>query len=108
MGAAAVPPLARSEEHTSELQSPCNVVCRLLLVTNSKPCRDRGSSVIAVYVQRTANAALTIEPDRRNHRQPSAIHQRQQQLLVDAHRTTGITKYRAIDEFSVDERTVFA
>src|SRR2546426_2333419 len=27
MGAAAI----RSEEHTSELQSPCNLVCRLLL-----------------------------------------------------------------------------
>src|SRR2546426_7630511 len=26
-----VPPLPRSEEHTSELQSPCNLVCRLLL-----------------------------------------------------------------------------
>src|SRR5688500_10540174 len=25
------PPDARSEEHTSELQSPCNLVCRLLL-----------------------------------------------------------------------------
>src|SRR5256885_3631506 len=25
------PALARSEEHTSELQSPCNLVCRLLL-----------------------------------------------------------------------------
>src|SRR5256885_11796836 len=25
--------LARSEEHTSELQSPCNLVCRLLLDT---------------------------------------------------------------------------
>src|SRR2546426_9119762 len=24
-------PLHRSEEHTSELQSPCNLVCRLLL-----------------------------------------------------------------------------
>src|SRR3989454_5214858 len=24
-------PLGRSEEHTSELQSPCNLVCRLLL-----------------------------------------------------------------------------
>src|SRR5256885_13041498 len=28
--AAAIPP-GRSEEHTSELQSPCNLVCRLLL-----------------------------------------------------------------------------
>src|SRR5256885_10358572 len=26
-----VPGAARSEEHTSELQSPCNLVCRLLL-----------------------------------------------------------------------------
>src|SRR5256885_6118046 len=25
------PPSSRSEEHTSELQSPCNLVCRLLL-----------------------------------------------------------------------------
>src|SRR5256885_5661018 len=24
-------PVVRSEEHTSELQSPCNIVCRLLL-----------------------------------------------------------------------------
>src|SRR5256885_2709891 len=28
---AAVLTVARSEEHTSELQSPCNLVCRLLL-----------------------------------------------------------------------------
>src|SRR2546426_8206905 len=27
----AVTTIARSEEHTSELQSPCNLVCRLLL-----------------------------------------------------------------------------
>src|SRR5256885_4413182 len=26
-----LPTAARSEEHTSELQSPCNLVCRLLL-----------------------------------------------------------------------------
>src|SRR2546426_2793075 len=33
------PPLrrhARSEEHTSELQSPCNLVCRLLLEKKKK------------------------------------------------------------------------
>src|SRR5256885_10643963 len=28
---------ARSEEHTSELQSPCNLVCRLLLEKKTKP-----------------------------------------------------------------------
>src|SRR3989454_2808998 len=31
MGAGAMIVAARSEEHTSELQSPCNLVCRLLL-----------------------------------------------------------------------------
>src|SRR5256885_12604571 len=30
-GVAAAAPDGRSEEHTSELQSPCNLVCRLLL-----------------------------------------------------------------------------
>src|SRR5256885_6160669 len=29
--ASSAPNLPRSEEHTSELQSPCNLVCRLLL-----------------------------------------------------------------------------
>src|SRR5256885_5951169 len=29
---------ARSEEHTSELQSPCNLVCRLLLEKKKKTC----------------------------------------------------------------------
>src|SRR5256885_8603688 len=33
----------RSEEHTSELQSPCNLVCRLLLEINMQVARaDRG------------------------------------------------------------------
>src|SRR2546426_4675552 len=31
----------RSEEHTSELQSPCNLVCRLLLEKKKKPGRHR-------------------------------------------------------------------
>src|SRR2546426_7024297 len=31
----------RSEEHTSELQSPCNLVCRLLL---EKKCRSTDSN----------------------------------------------------------------
>src|SRR2546426_5350669 len=30
------PGLSRSEEHTSELQSPCNLVCRLLLEKKKK------------------------------------------------------------------------
>src|SRR2546426_6851535 len=31
----------RSEEHTSELQSPCNLVCRLLLEKKKKQRRPR-------------------------------------------------------------------
>src|SRR2546426_8215083 len=30
--------VVRSEEHTSELQSPCNLVCRLLLEKKKDPC----------------------------------------------------------------------
>src|SRR2546426_5305436 len=33
---AAAPDAPRSEEHTSELQSPCNLVCRLLLEKKKK------------------------------------------------------------------------
>src|SRR5256885_2733086 len=36
----------RSEEHTSELQSPCNLVCRLLL---EKKKKDIGSVVGSAY-----------------------------------------------------------
>src|SRR5256885_6841229 len=31
----------RSEEHTSELQSPCNLVCRLLLENKKNPYTNR-------------------------------------------------------------------
>src|SRR5256885_9583294 len=31
--------VTRSEEHTSELQSPCNLVCRLLLEKKKDNCR---------------------------------------------------------------------
>src|SRR5256885_4106538 len=46
-------PDARSEEHTSELQSPCNLVCRLLLekkknsVTHEAPPGDIRGNVVA-------------------------------------------------------------
>src|SRR5256885_3585933 len=38
---------ARSEEHTSELQSPCNLVCRLLLEKKKNQRRWRLSNVWA-------------------------------------------------------------
>src|SRR5256885_5469752 len=35
----------RSEEHTSELQSPCNLVCRLLLEKK----KNKSHSILATY-----------------------------------------------------------
>src|SRR5256885_12773064 len=35
--------VARSEEHTSELQSPCNLVCRLLLEKKKKHTQSRSA-----------------------------------------------------------------
>src|SRR2546426_7678974 len=51
----------RSEEHTSELQSPCNLVCRLLLEKKKKKYKKpvtmyfprRGSSVICMMSARS-------------------------------------------------------
>src|SRR5256885_12162713 len=40
----------RSEEHTSELQSPCNLVCRLLL-EKKKNNRRRKPTVTIAYTQ---------------------------------------------------------
>src|SRR5256885_11725620 len=42
--------ITRSEEHTSELQSPCNLVCRLLLEKKKKTAAD----------QRHTRASLTL------------------------------------------------
>src|SRR5688500_19886543 len=52
----------RSEEHTSELQSPCNLVCRLLLEKKKQPstpsmfcdevfreCTHTGAVLVLVY-----------------------------------------------------------
>src|SRR2546426_8594331 len=46
----AAPGGARSEEHTSELQSPCNLVCRLLL-EKKKNNRRNGTSSSPYYSQ---------------------------------------------------------
>src|SRR2546426_5598955 len=48
----------RSEEHTSELQSPCNLVCRLLLEkkNDGAPVRDHGGA--QAHQQRAPTAPL--------------------------------------------------
>src|SRR5256885_2694498 len=42
------PTAHRSEEHTSELQSPCNLVCRLLLEKKKKKLKSSFITVIEV------------------------------------------------------------
>src|SRR2546426_1773029 len=48
-GCAAVWRGDRSEEHTSELQSPCNLVCRLLLEKKKKQRGCRRPSPVVVH-----------------------------------------------------------
>src|SRR3989454_4640965 len=52
VAAGARPHAQRSEEHTSELQSPCNLVCRLLLEKKKKT---------SVYVYDTNNIHLNVK-----------------------------------------------
>src|SRR5256885_11323144 len=47
----------RSEEHTSELQSPCNLVCRLLLEKKKKLKRTTSS---AAYTFAPSHCACTV------------------------------------------------
>src|SRR5688500_19338613 len=50
--------LRRSEEHTSELQSPCNLVCRLLL--EKKKIKNSWVSFMIVAAQHSADSKHTI------------------------------------------------
>src|SRR2546426_5287115 len=40
----------RSEEHTSELQSPCNLVCRLLLEKKKNKTEKRGMNCLRLVL----------------------------------------------------------
>src|SRR2546426_7029038 len=61
--AASPDPERRSEEHTSELQSPCNLVCRLLLEkkkkTNTEPL-DRTVHGMMLHHSRTVLSATSV------------------------------------------------
>src|SRR5256885_13155598 len=65
-----IPQLARSEEHTSELQSPCNLVCRLLLEKKKFSISHTHFSVLAIAcplhtplpLSTIASAAITALP----------------------------------------------
>src|ERR1039457_7250037 len=62
--------LPRSEEHTSELQSPCNLVCRLLLVE-----RDRkiGSALDGRRVHYQNTFAATDDTEAGHHSPAASI-----------------------------------
>src|SRR2546426_4760836 len=47
----------RSEEHTSELQSPCNLVCRLLLEKKKKQYRNPTQSAARDILKHSDNTA---------------------------------------------------
>src|SRR5256885_3761826 len=51
---------ARSEEHTSELQSPCNLVCRLLL--EKKKHNERLKAITIIEGAEQAQLLPTLHP----------------------------------------------
>src|SRR5260370_13376920 len=53
------PPAPRSEEHTSELQSHLNLVCRLLLEKKKKKYRDTSRSTARSGTERTTMSRRT-------------------------------------------------
>src|SRR2546426_2503858 len=54
---------SRSEEHTSELQSPCNLVCRLLLEKKKNKCQH-GRVTSFTFAMQPASAANVPERQR--------------------------------------------
>src|SRR5256885_11638034 len=51
-------PRSRSEEHTSELQSPCNLVCRLLLEKKKKKIHTISDSTYTVSQSRILTGVM--------------------------------------------------
>src|SRR5256885_11068271 len=52
----------RSEEHTSELQSPCNLVCRLLLEKKKNCIMQDRASVLSRLGRRNSGGCAGITP----------------------------------------------
>src|SRR5256885_2497746 len=55
-------PRGRSEEHTSELQSPCNLVCRLLLEKKKKSSSSRCTLSAFSYCPHVGSLKLATLP----------------------------------------------
>src|SRR2546426_8129188 len=54
-------PNSRSEEHTSELQSPCNLVCRLLLEKKKKEQGTEGGGHAATPISSCGRLSCQIQ-----------------------------------------------
>src|SRR5256885_9491339 len=54
---------ARSEEHTSELQSPCNLVCRLLLEKKNNSTQRRTATVPGTFADSRPIPEPLLGPD---------------------------------------------
>src|SRR5256885_2194293 len=57
----------RSEEHTSELQSPCNLVCRLLLEKKKKKMPNSKIHISHILTLNTSQIAIIILQSTTNH-----------------------------------------
>src|SRR4051794_41480551 len=68
-----VPAPSRSEEHTSELQSPVHLVCRLLLEKKKKPTNHAPGLHARKRIARTP-MELTKHATNDDHEQPRARH----------------------------------
>src|SRR5256885_6290973 len=67
--------IARSEEHTSELQSPCNLVCRLLLEKKK----------LAHHVRRSGGGADLVRPNEGAHAHAERHEPRPRRPLTKRH-----------------------
>src|SRR5256885_7056325 len=60
LGPAVADEVDRSEEHTSELQSPCNLVCRLLLEKKKTCTQSTVASARSILSRSPSSSASTI------------------------------------------------
>src|SRR5205807_7823718 len=57
----------RSEEHTSELQSPCNLVCRLLLEKKKKNNNKKAPHTMNINASNNILVTPHIQPRNKHH-----------------------------------------
>src|SRR5256885_10281843 len=86
--------VGRSEEHTSELQSPCNLVCRLLLEKKKKKFAEQAQTlqgrVYIIFDQYAVHDLLAVRRDllaKQHASEPSLLRH------IDQHRLQPLRKH---------------